>query len=85
MAAMDIQQQLDGNHNRRMANQARIDYARWDRRSDEAEAMIGELQGERGRRFYINVRSSTGRMTGRIVEFKSRFDAIAYLMRNGYV
>lgn len=58
---------------------------RLDRRMAEAEPLIGELQGEKGHRFYINVRSKDGRLTGAIREFANRSDATAYLLRNNYV
>ena len=81
----DIQAQLDANHNRRMANQARIDYAMHDRRADEAEALIGELCKEGRRVFYINMKTAKGAFTGKIREFGSRFEASNYLIRNRYV
>jgi hypothetical protein len=81
----DMDRQFEANHNRRMANQARIDYAKHDRRDAEAEALIGELCKEGRRVFYINVKSAKGAMTGRIVEFGHKSDAIHYLIRNRYV
>ena len=81
----DADRQVEANHNRRMANQARIDHALWDRRYGDADALIGELQGEAGHRFYINVKTAHGRMTGRIREFAHRSDAVNYLIRNRYV
>jgi hypothetical protein len=82
------QRLLDSRHDRRMKREAR-DRDRvcttLDRKERGAEPLVGELQGERGHRFYINVRSATGRLTGRIREFPRRHDAVAYLIRNNYV
>lgn len=60
-------------------------YDRLERRSKAAEALIGHLQGENGFRFYINIRSANGTMTGAIKEFQTEGGAIAYLIRNQYV
>ena len=80
-----VDAQVEANHNRRMANQARIDYAKLDRRDAAADALIGILQGEAGRRFYINCRTMDGKLTGKIREFKTRSEAADFLLRNRYV
>jgi hypothetical protein len=82
---MDIDRQIDGNHNRRMANQARINWDRLNRRDAEADALVGELCREGVTIFYINVKTKEGRMTGKIREFSSRSEARYYLLRNNYV
>jgi hypothetical protein len=60
-------------------------YDRLDRLERQAEPLIGELQGEAGFRYYINLKDRHGRPTGKIKESRSRADLIAYLVRNHYV
>ena len=85
MAKITEDQRIDGNHNRRMANQARINWDRHDRRSDEADALVGELCREGKTLFYINVKNAKGINTGKVREFASRPEARHYLIRNNYV
>lgn len=83
--AQQIEAQIEANHNRRMANEARIDWSAYDRRSDTAESLIGELVREGATLFYINCRNRAGALTGKTREFGSRFSAKVFLIRNNYV
>jgi hypothetical protein len=85
---MNVDQQHEANHNRRMANEHRGLVHReriYDRKQAAAEALIGELQGEAGHRYYINLLDRKGRFTGKIKESRSQFELIDYLIRNRYV
>lgn len=57
-------------------------YAILERRMNEADALVGELNSGK---FYINARNLAGRMTGKTVEFTSRSLAVAYLLAKRYV
>ena len=59
-------------------------YDRLCRRYDAAEPLIGELCREGRQVFYINLRTRSGKMTGRIKE-GPRGELISYLIRNRYV
>lgn len=75
---------FEGREIRRAKQEDRF-MAKLDRRMDAAEALIGHLQGEKGFRYYINIRSKTGRLTGAIKEFATKLAATDYLLRNRYV
>jgi hypothetical protein len=82
----------DPDGNRQNAYRAKRRVAAEDRYLDKlerlvklAEPLVGHLQGEKGFRYYINVRSAAGRLTGAIREFASEGLAIDYLIRNRYV
>jgi hypothetical protein len=77
--AISIEQQLAGNHNRRMANEARM-LARWDElsdREDAAEQMLGQLVRDGKVVFYAWPQGGKYREG-------TRLDMIAYLVRNKY-
>jgi hypothetical protein len=76
--------QSDIREARRIANENRT-VARLERQEREAAPLIGELQGETGLRYYINLRDRAGRMTGKIKESRSYFELVDYLARNGYI
>lgn len=84
MAQKTVEELMVGWESRRMKYEDRF-MAKLDRQMDAAEPMIGELQGEKGHRYYINVRSATGRLTGAIREFATKVEASDYLIRNRYV
>lgn len=69
---------------RRMRNDAKAE-TRMDKQWAAAEALIGELQGEAGFRYYINLRTRDGRYTGKIKESRSFGELVAYLIRNNYL
>ena len=79
-----IDRHLDARQSRRMATEARF-LDRQDRREKEADALVGELCREGRTIFYINVRSKTGKLTGKTREFSKWSDAVGYLLRNRYV
>ncbi len=60
-------------------------YDRMERVYKDAEPLIGNLQGESGLRYYINVRSKDGRLTGATKEFPTEGAAVDYLVRNHYI
>lgn len=69
----------EGNHNRRMANQARA-LANWDRlnaREDAAEQMLGQLIRDGKIVYYVWPQGGKYREG-------SRLDLIAFLVRNNY-
>ena len=75
--------QLVARMNRRHANEARM-FDKYNKLYDKAEQMIGELMIEGVTVFYINLRNSAGRPTGRIK--KGGFGELCgYLIRNRYV
>lgn len=77
--AVSIEQQLEGNHNRRMANEARM-LARWDdlsAREDAAEQMIGELIRAGKVVYYVWPQGGKYREG-------TRLDLVAFLIRNNY-
>ena len=71
---MNIEQQLEGNQNRRMAAQDRA-LARLEKREQAAEKMIGELGGGK---FYIYP------VGGKYCESTSQYELISFLIRNNY-
>lgn len=75
---------LESRQRARMKHEAKY-LNKIERREDEAEALIGELQNEKGIRYYINVLTKNGQMTGKIKEFTRKGEAIHYLVRNNYV
>lgn len=82
----------DADGNRQSAYRAKRRVAAEDRYLDRlerlvklAEPLVGHLQGEKGLRYYINIRSAAGRLTGAIREFGTEIAAIDYLIRNRYV
>lgn len=71
--------QVEVNHNRRMANQARA-LAKWDglgKREDKAEQMIGELCRDGKKVLYVYPAGGKYREG-------SRLELIAFLIRNNY-
>lgn len=75
---MDMDRQIEGNHNRRMANQHRA-LVRRDRAEAKAEPMIGELCRE-GRPVYYCY--PTG---GKYYEHWNFYNVVDYLVRNRWV
>lgn len=73
---MDLHQQLAGNQNRRMANEARF-LDRISAREDAAEQMVGELCRDGKPVFYVNP------VGGRYREGKHS-ELVAFLIRNNY-
>ena len=55
-----------------------------DKLREEMQPLIGELQGEAGKRYYINVRTKDGRLTGAIKEFPTNRMAADFLISNDY-
>jgi hypothetical protein len=81
---MNIEAQITGNQNRRMATEARY----LDRREmleAKAERLIGELVREGRDVYYINLMDTKGNLTGKVKESASFFELVDYLVRNGYV
>ena len=77
--AITCEQQINANHNRRMANESRM-IDRWDslaKREESAETMLGELCRE-GKPVYYVVP-----IGGRYRE-GSKADLVAFLVRNNY-
>lgn len=76
---MNIHPQLEGNQNRRMANQARA-LRNWDElseREDKAEEMLGQLQRDGKTVFYVWPQGGKYREG-------TRLELIAFLVRNNY-
>ena len=73
---MNIHQQLEGNQNRRMANEARF-IDRISKREDAAEKMVGELCRNGKPVFYVSP------IGGKYREGK-RSELVAFLVRNSY-
>lgn len=76
---MNIHQQLEGNQNRRMANQARA-LRSWDElneREDKAEEMLGQLQRAGKTVFYVWPQGGKYREG-------TRLELVAFLVRNNY-
>lgn len=80
----DGERQMAYRAKRRVAAEDRF-LDKLDRLSAKALPLVGHLQGEKGLRFYINVRTLAGRLTGAIREFATETAAIDYLIRNRYV
>ena len=70
---MNIDQQLNGNQNRRMANESRY-LAQIERREDAAREMIGELASGKCYVFPVGGKYREG----------TRGELIAFLIRNNY-
>lgn len=81
---MNIERQMEINSDRRERANDRY-YDMLCAKEDACEALIGELQGEKGKRYYINQQRANGSYNGRIVEFPNRAEASLYLIRNHYV
>lgn len=81
---MNIERQMEINSDRRERANDRY-YDMLIAKEDKCEALIGELQGEKGKRYYINQLSFKGSYTGKIVEFTNKAEASLYLIRNHYV
>jgi hypothetical protein len=79
----DDDRQSDIREARRIANENRT-LARQDREERAVAHLIGELQGETGLRYYVNLRDGRGNLTGKIKESRSYFELVEYLIRNGY-
>jgi hypothetical protein len=71
---MNIEQQLEGNQNRRMAAQNRA-LSRLEKREDAAEKMIGELTNGK---FYVYP------VGGKYRESTSFYELVDFLIRNNY-
>lgn len=83
---MNLERQLEINSDRReRANDRAIDRMDREYAALNAAQLVGVLQGEKGMRYYINVRRKDGSLTGAIREFNNWSDADAYLIRNHYV
>ena len=80
----DIDAQLDTRQLRRMRAEDKA-LGKLERLEKLAEPLIGELQGETGFRYYINLLDRHGRFTGKTKESRSYGELIAYAIRNGYV
>ncbi len=80
-----IEQQLDANQSRRMANEDRV-IRGWDAvmaREDAAEMMVGKVTRDGKTVHYINVRKASGECNGRTKE-GTLPELIDYLIRNNY-
>lgn len=73
---MNIHQQLEGNQNRRMANEARF-IDRISKREDDAHEMVGELCREGKPVFYVFPQGGKYREG-------TRAELVAFLVRNNY-
>ncbi len=76
---MTLDQQLNGNHNRRMANEARYlnNQDKMDRRRDYAETRIGELMRNGEKVLYVFPKGGKYREG-------TRRELIDFLIRNDY-
>ncbi len=81
---MNIERQMEINSDRREAANNRY-YDMLCAKEDACDALIGELQDEKGKRYYINQLSLKGSYTGKIVEFANKAEATLFLIRNHYV
>lgn len=79
----DYDRHLEGRQVRRMKEEDRF-LDKLERRERAAEQMIGELCREGRTVFYINERSRSGTLTGRVREFGQRWLATDFLLRNNY-
>jgi hypothetical protein len=62
--------------------------SRQERRSREAEALVGEICRDGQPVFYVNRRDRKGNLTGKVAEFPGRLGfgaAIGFLIQNNYV
>jgi hypothetical protein len=82
--AFDYDRYFDNRQDRRLAAEPR-QLAKIDREIDAADALVGELVRDGVKVFYINQLRKSGLPTGKVVEFKYRFQAAEYLIRNRYV
>lgn len=73
-AEIQMYRQMEANHNRRMANEARY-IERLERREARAEQMIGELNSGKLYIYPVGGKYREG----------TRNELIAFLLRNGYV
>lgn len=81
---MSIERQLEINSARRERANDRY-YDMLVAKEDACDALIGELQGEKGKRYYVNGKTQAGTMNGRVYEFPMRANATLFLIRNHYV
>jgi hypothetical protein len=81
---MNIEAQITGNQNRRLATEARY-LDRREKLEAKAESLIGELVRDGRDVYYINLLDGKGNLTGKVKESSSFFDLVDYLIRNGYV
>jgi hypothetical protein len=81
---MDHERRMEINSDRRERANDRY-YDRLVSKENACDVLIGELVNEKGRRFYINTQTKTGKTTGRTREFSQRAEAVLSLMRNNYV
>jgi hypothetical protein len=79
-----IMQHLEAKFSRREKSDERT-LVRYNRKAEQAEALVGELVREGKVVYYINVRGRDGNFTGKTAEFAFHFDAVDYLIRNHYV
>lgn len=80
MELTKIERQVEANHNRRMANEARMlerQEREYDKRWNKADAMIGELIRDGKKVFYVMP------IGGKYRE-NTRSNLISFLMRNNY-
>ncbi|AGR48075.1 hypothetical protein PHIM7_345 [Sinorhizobium phage phiM7] len=78
---------LNAREARRLAAEDRY-LTRLEKREREAEALVGELCREGKTIYYTNIKTKTGKFTGKIKEFTGPTafgEAIVYLIRNNYV
>ncbi len=81
---MNLDRQMEINSDRREAANNRY-YDLLCRKEEACDHLIGELQGEKGKRFYVNCLSQEGHFTGKTREFSNRAEATLFLIRNHYV
>ena len=81
---MNIETQLNGNYNRRMANEAKF-LNRVEKLEMKAAEKIGEIVRDGCEIYYINLLDRNGNFTGKIKESHSHTELTDYLIRNKYV
>lgn len=81
---MNIERQMEINSDRRERANDRY-YDMLIAKEDACDALIGELHGETGKRYYINCQTRDGRFTGKTREWSNRAEAVLFLIRNHYV
>lgn len=81
---MNLERQMEINSDRRERANDRY-YDMLCAKEGACEALIGELQGEVHKRYYVNGKSASGAMNGRVYEFAGYAEASDFLIRNHYV